>query len=199
MFLHSWLGFRAVARKRRNGFTLTEVLISSAISFVAMAGILTIFMWVIVRAASVQRVFWSYTEARRSSRDIVDYVRNASAITQSSTNATQWVEFLMPNGSLTRFVVVNPPGETPRDSYMYMSNSITGLSTIIARGLTGLMTPEGFTRPIFFINPNNPRTVRIGFRVTDPVPSGQDAVNDSRISAIINTGVTLRNVPPNSL
>jgi hypothetical protein len=86
----------------------------------------------------------------------------------------------MPNNSTTRFVVVNPPGDVPRDSYMYMSNSITGNSMIVARGLTGLMTPDGFSRPIFFVQPNM-RTIRLGFRVTEPVPAGQEAVNEPQL------------------
>lgn len=184
--------FRARFSMRREGFSISEVMISSTLFLIVMAGALGIFAWVLIRATWVQHVAWSYSEARRSSRDIVDYLRNAAAVTQLDTNNYQWVEFRMANGSLTKFVVVDPPGNLPRDNYMYMSNSLTGKSMIIARGLTGLMTSTGFSRPIFYVQPDQ-HTIRIGFRVTEPVPSGQSAIDDSRIAAIIDTGVTLRN------
>lgn len=187
--------FQAHADARRKGFTIPEVMIASSIFLIVMALTLGIFTWVSIRVSWVQHVVWSYTEARRASRDLVDYIRNASAITQVDTNQCLWIELRMPNNSTTRFVVVNPPGDVPRDSYMYMSNSITGNSMIVARGLTGLMTSDGFSRPIFFVQPNM-RTIRLGFRVTEPVPAGREAVNDSRITAIIDTSVTLRNSSP---
>lgn len=193
--MHWHRAFQARAGARNHGFTMSEVMISSAIFLIVMAITLGIFSWVLVRASWVQHVVWSYNEARRASRDVVDYIRNASEITQVDTNKYQWIELKMPNNSRTRFVVVNPPGDLPRDSYMYMSNSVTGRSMIVARGLTGLMTPEGFSRPIFYVHPNM-RAVRLGFRVTEPVPTGREAVNDSRIAAIIDTSVTLRNSTP---
>lgn len=174
----------------RAGYTLLEMMVATGISGIVMVGLMGMF-WNVARQTSYsQHIAWSHNEAIRSSRNIVSLLRNATDITAKDTNNWFWVEFQQMDGTRARFVHVNPIAGQ-RDGYMYLSNSV-GTSMVVARGMTKIMTPIGFSPPIFSIEGTN--ALRIRYRVVEPVPQQPGQNQDDRIGAWVDTAVCLRNV-----
>lgn len=174
----------------RAGYTLLEMMVATGISAVVMVGLMAMFWNVAQQTSYSQHIAWSHNEALRSSRNIVSLLRNATDITAKDTNNWNWVEFMQADGSRARFVHVNPV-TSQRDGYMYLSNSV-GTAMVVARGMTRIMTPTGFSPPIFAIEGTN--ALRIRYRVVEPVPQHPGENQDTRIGAWVDTAVCLRNV-----
>lgn len=180
---------RRLQARGRSGFTLLETLIATGIGALVLAGLMSVFVWVADRTTYAQHIAWSHNEALRSSRNLIAFLRNADAITAIDTNHWRWVEVRGVNGVRTRFVHVNPIAGQ-RDGYMYMSNNL-GSALVVARGMTEIMTPTGFSPSIFRITATN--TLRISYRVVEPVMSQPGENRDANIGAIVDTAVHLRN------
>ncbi len=186
--MRSNTGISGAHRRRRFGFTLVETLVATSISVVVLGGVASVYYWTSQQMVYAQRVSWSHLEALKSSRTLQYYLRGAQEVTAIDTNRAQWVEVRMADGSLTRLVYENPI-QGQRDGFLYVTNS-TGRHTIVARGMTAHMTDE-YSPPVF--RRMGAKSLRITYRVVEPVVSQPGATRDACIGAVIDTGVSMRN------
>lgn len=172
----------------RAGFTLVEILVATGIALTMMTAVMTMFIWTQKQTLDASRITWSHSEAIKSSRNLVEYLRSASEITGQDTNDWTWLEVRLANGSLARLVYVNPV-ERQRDGYMYLSNA-QGRVTIVARGLTRIMQ-DGYSPPIF--TQTGPASLRVRYRVVEPVANHPGEIRDETYGAVVDTEVFFRN------
>ncbi len=181
----------AKTTQTRAGFTLVETMVALMVGLAVLSGVMTSFVWLGKRIGFAEKVSWSHRMALTSGRDILSYIRNASEIMDIDTNSQSWVELRMPDDTVSRFVYINPL-EFQRDGYMYITNSASGRSMVIARGMTEIMT-GGFSPGIF--TQTAPNVLRVRYRVVEPVSARPGENQDAGIGAIVDTSVCLRNAP----
>ena len=174
-----------------SGFTLVEVLVAASISMVVMAALMTIILWTSERMTLAEEISWSHMEALRSGRDVINFVRNASSVNAIDTNTWRWVELRMPDGKLKRLNYANPIGGQ-RDGYMYLTTGTQPSQTIVARGMTAIMT-DGFSPPVFEWHSSTPNMLRLRYRLVEPIPTNPGQNCDAELAAIVDTTVCLRN------
>ncbi len=176
----------------RAGFTLVEILVALMVGLAVLSGVMTAYVWMAQKISFAEKVSWSHRMALTSGRDVMDYLRNATEILAIDADNAWWVEVRMPDGSESRFVYVNPV-EFQRDGYMYMTNAASGRCMVVARGMTEIMTSDGFSPGIF--TQTSPSTLRLRYRVVEPVPQRPGENQDSLLGAIVDETVCLRNAP----
>lgn len=155
--------------RSRGGFTITEVLVASAVGSIAIAGLATVFIWCVKTAGEGRQYAWAQTEALISSRKIMGYMRNASGI-DSIDQSGNWVQLNMPDDTVSRFEYVNDPLGDGNGRMAFVRDISSGSSTnIISQGLTKVMTMP--TRNVFAQTGDN--TVRVCYRVTEPLSPGE--------------------------
>jgi len=177
------------ARDSRAGFTLTEVLVASSISTLVAAGVMTVFIWCGRQASLCAKIAWSQNEAMRTSDKLTLYVRNAAEIAAIDEVEGTWVDLRFPDGTTARLAYSNAVPEL-RDGRMFLQRT-NGTEMIVARGLTEIQSPEGFTTPVFSKTRDN--ALRIAYRVSEPVSSGGRDANDGPYAACVRFGACLRN------
>jgi prepilin-type N-terminal cleavage/methylation domain-containing protein len=174
----------------RAGFTLTEILVASSISTIVVAGVMTTFIWCAQQASTASKVAWSQNESMTTSAKLTMYIRNARKIKTIDVSQGTWVELEFPGGSTARLVYSNAVANL-RAGQMLIQRT-NGTETIVARGLTEIQDPGGFTTPVFTKTRNN--ALRVAYRVSEPAVTGVRAANDGPFAASTRFAVCLRNV-----
>lgn len=67
---------------RRAGFTLTELVVSSGISLLVVAGLMAVFLWSIRSAYLTRQSIYGQTEARVSAAKMVAFIRTAKSVSE---------------------------------------------------------------------------------------------------------------------
>jgi hypothetical protein len=176
----------------RGGFTLTEVVIASAVSVLVGAAVMTLFFWCGSTASLCSKMSWSQYEASRSGATITSYIRNASSIYTNDVVRGRWVDLRFVSGTnswVTRLVYTNAPGVL-RDGRMYLKRA-NQTEAIVTRGMTEIMDEHGFTTPVFTIVGTN--CIRVAYRVSEPGINGERASDDETYAACVRLAVKLRN------
>jgi len=179
-------------RPSRNGLTLVEVLVATAISSLVMAGMLTVFLWVGDRASLCVKRAWSQREALLAAEKLTMLIRNASAIVRIDEVEGEWVDLLFTNGVVGRLSYSNAM-PTLRAGRMYLTRT-NNTEIIVARGLTEIQRAQGYTTPIFTRTREN--ALHLAFRVSEPSAGGVRDADDDEYAACVSFGVCLRNVEP---
>lgn len=179
-------------RNNRSGFTLLEVIIASAVALLVGASTMAIFLWCGSQFFLSSKIAWSQNEAMRSSGKIQAFIQNASSVIQYDTNKGTWVQFRFPDGSIGKLIYSNKT-DTLRDGRLFLQRT-NNYTVVVARGLTEIMTDAGFTTPMF--NVTGPNIVRVEYRVSEPVASGDQAADDADFAACVRFATCLRNKTP---
>lgn len=174
-----------------SGFTTAEVLVASFITVLIAAGVLTCFLWCAEQSALSVKIAWSQNEAMRSAGKLTDYVRNASAIHSIDVTNGCWVRLTQTNGAVIRIVYSNGVDHL-RDGRMYLYRT-NGTEMIVARGMTGIMGTNGYTQPVFSMNPSS-NILQLAYRVSEPASTGGRDADDDDFAVCIRFGIYLRNV-----
>jgi prepilin-type N-terminal cleavage/methylation domain-containing protein len=175
---------------RRQGFTLTEVMIASSILVLVGVAVMSLFIWCSSQSSLFAKIAWSQNEAMRTSGKLIAYMQNASTISKIDTNHGWWVELKFPDGRLGRLTFTNTVG-TLRQGQLILKWS-NSTERIVARGLTEIMD-DGFTTPMFEAVRSN--VIAVSYRVSEPVAAGVQAADDADFAAICQFSVCLRNCP----
>jgi prepilin-type N-terminal cleavage/methylation domain-containing protein len=172
------------------GFTLTELLVASSISALAVGGVLTTFIVSLREATLSSKIAWSQNEAMNTSAKLTMYVRNAKEIVSIDESHGQWVELRFPDDTTGRLVYSNAVPDL-RDGRMFIQRP-NGTQVIVARGLTEIQDSKGFTTHVFTKTRDN--SLRIAYRVAEPVGTGGRDANDGPYAACTRFAACLRNV-----
>jgi len=166
----------------RTGFTLMEVMVSTAISTMVLAALMSCFVWTSKQAHETQARSWGQVESLKSSSGIVGTLRMASAIVDIDGEGN-WVEVRFTDGVVSRFTYTNPT-QAHGDGYMLFQADVESRETelVIARGLSKVMTTP--VRNVF--EQTSPNTLRVAYRVTRPLEP-VDCASE------VDVGVHLRN------
>jgi prepilin-type N-terminal cleavage/methylation domain-containing protein len=173
----------------QRGYTLVEMMVALAITSLVVAAVLTCFIWAAKQASLCAKMAWSQDEAMRTSGKLTEYVRNAKEIVSIDSSQGRWVTLRMPNNSQVKLAYTNLTTRT-RDGRVLLSRT-NRTEVIVARGLTEIMSSGGFTTPVFVKTGKN--SLRISYRVAEPVGSGNRAVSDSAYAANVSFAACLRN------
>jgi len=169
-------------RRRQAGYTVTELLVASSISILVSGGFLAAFITAVYAAGEGRQFGWAQSECVRSSRMVMNYMRNACAV-DSIDISGDWIQLSMPNGNVSRFEYVTDPQGEGQGSLTFVADVVSGTSTsIVSRGLTKIMTLP--VRNVFAATGDD--TVRVSYRVTEPMSPGE-------CPAEVEYGVRLRN------
>ena len=168
------------ARRNAAGFTLVELVVSTALGSLVMIGILTLFLWALRTASECRQYAWSQAEAVKSSQKIMTYLRNGMAIHNIDVSGN-WVEISMP-----------PTGRVSRVSYdasgvgtlLFVADvyAPAASTTTVATGVSKVMGMP--VRNVFERSGSN--TLRVAYRITRPM--GEDVY-----PAEVDVGLALRN------
>lgn len=181
-------------RRPDGAFTIVEMLVSTALSCLVLGAMIMLSVWVYRETSHAQHVSWSQQQAMRSSREIVSYLRNATAVVAIDSQNWSWVEVRMTNGSLS-WLTYSAPSPSLRNGTLCLSNSLTHANVpIVNTGVTKIMN-TGFSPPIFQLIGSN--LLQICYRVVEPVPADPGEYKDQTIGAQVNTSVFLRNYAHN--
>lgn len=171
-----------IASSQTRGFTLVEVMVSSAISSVVLAAVMTCFVWTANQAHETRARSWGQVESLKSSVGILSTLRMASDIIGIDGEGN-WILVRFPGGGVSKFTYVNPT-QASGDGYMLfqpdMSDSHSEL--VIAEGLSKVMTLP--VRNVFEMT--SASTLRVAYRVTRP----HDPID---LASEVDVGVRLRN------
>ena len=176
--------------KTRSGFTLIEILVASSIALFVTAGVLTTFLWCTNQATLAAKIAWSQKESMNTSAKLTMYIRNAREIVAIDQTEGTWVQLRTADGSTARLVYSNAVPDL-RDGRMYIQRT-NGTQTIVARGLTEIQDPHGYTTPVF--SQTRANALRISYRVSEPAASGGRDANDGLYAACARFATCLRNV-----
>lgn len=171
------------------GFTLIEMLVAATVTSLVAVAVVTCFVWSAKQAALCSKIAWSQDEAMRTSGKLTAYVRNASEVVGIDVSQGRWVRLRMPGGGVVRLSYTNMPSRI-RDGQVVLRRS-NSTEVVVARGLTEIMSSQGYTTPVFTKTGNN--SLRIAYRVAEPVGSGNRAVDDSTYAASVRFAACLRN------
>jgi hypothetical protein len=163
--------------------------IASSLSTIVVAVVLTTFVGSAREGVTCTKIVWSQKEAMLTSAKLTMYIRNASAISAIDESEGTWLELEFPDGSATRLVYSNAVPEL-RDGRLLLQKT-NSTEVIVARGLTEIQSPEGFTMPVFSSVRHN--HVRVAYRVSEPVRSGGRETDDGVYAACVSFSVCLRN------
>jgi prepilin-type N-terminal cleavage/methylation domain-containing protein len=179
------------SRKRRNraGFTLTEVLIAASIAVIALAAVMSVFLWSGRQFSLCSKIAWSQDEAMRSSGKIASFIKNASAISGIDTNKGTWVKLQFPDGSIGTLTYSNS-APILRNGQLFLKRTNT-TTVLVARGMTAIMDSQGFTTPVF--SQIRANALRVSYRVSEPSTVSGNAADDADFAASVRFGVCLRN------
>ena len=173
---------RGRRRRRRAGFTVTELLVASSISILVSGGFIAAFITAVYAAGEGRQFGWAQTECVGSSRTVMNYMRNATAV-HSIDVSGDWIQLSMPGGNVSRLEYVPDPQGNGDGRLTFVADVVSGTSTsIVSRGLTKIMTLP--TRNVFAATGDD--TVRVSYRVTEPMSPGE-------CPAEVEYGVRLRN------
>ncbi len=176
-------------RGRQRGHTLPEVMIAGSLSFVISAAIMQTFLWAGRQSNLCSKIAWSQGEAMRTSGKLEGYIRNAKSVSAIDESQGNWVEVRFTNGASSRFTYYPT---APREGRIYLTRP-NAPETLIAQGLTRIMTDSGYPTPMF--TKINDRAIRVCYRVSEPTQSGTRSSDDQAYSACARFGVCLRNAP----
>jgi len=168
---------------RRDGFTVTEVMVASAVSMVVIGALMTVFLTVADVLYEAKQRAYGQAEVQVSVNKMLQFMRSANEISDIDP-AGEWVSLKMPDGRHCRFEYYNPNKKTGEGQMIFMPDvtSTNAFTNVVARGLTEVMTDP--PRNIF--HKTSDTTLRIAFRVTMPLSPGA-------APAEVDTGVFLRN------
>ena len=100
-----------------------------------------------------------------------------------------WVMLRQPDGSVGTLVYSNAV-PLLRDGRLYLHRE-DGSDMLVARGLTEIQEPNGFTTPVFLQSDAN--ALRVAYRISEPVAAGGRDANDGAFAAIVRFSACLRN------
>jgi prepilin-type N-terminal cleavage/methylation domain-containing protein len=173
----------------RSGFTLVEVLVASSLAALVLTAVLTTFIWCGKQAAHCAKIAWSQRQAMNTADKLTMYLRNASGVVAIDEEEGMWVQLRFPDESSAHLVYSNAVPEV-RDGRLYLVRT-NGTETIVARGLTEIQNPDGFTTPIFSQTRDN--ALRLAYRVSEPAAGGGRAADDGAYAACVRFAACLRN------
>ncbi|MDP6523186.1 MAG: hypothetical protein QGI24_09210 [Kiritimatiellia bacterium] len=170
-------------KQKKGGFTIVETLVASSISTLTAAACLTTFIWTMKRCVDCRQYCWAVTETRETKENVIAYMRNACEIVDID-DAGDWVELEMADGTISRFEYMKPGGQSGSGRLVFTRNM--GASnpqvTLVAEGFTKTMNEP--VRNVF--EQTGPTTLRVAYRVSEPLSPGTCAVE-------VDTGVQIRN------
>ena len=115
-------------------------------------------------------------------------IRNARRISAIDEAKGDWVDVEFPDDSVLR-IIYTYETETLREGRMYIVSS-NDTHKLVARGMTALQTPDGFSMPVFTKTPSG--ALRVGMRVSEPEES-QNPANDNVYASSMRFAVHPRN------
>ncbi len=174
----------------RGGFSLVELMVASTIGTMAVAGMMTAFVWCGRQASLCAKMAWSQQEAMNTASQLTLYVRKASEIVDIDEVEGTWVDLGLPDGDTCRLSYSNA-APLLRDGRMYLVRD-GGAETVVARGVTEIQDNTGFTTPVF--SQTGPRSLRVAYRVSEPASAGGRDANDGPYAACVQFSICLRNV-----
>lgn len=184
---------RRRGRRRNAGFTLSEVMVASALSGLVLLIVTSVFIMTGSEMVLCSRLAWSQNEAMRTQWRLVSYLRNASALLQVDPTG-QWAQVRFDGGETGFLQYFNENGGI-REGQLTLTRTTpdsTSTETLVARGLTEIMDVDGARIPMF--TRANARTLRISMRISEPVASGR-AADDQEFASSARFAVTFRNAP----
>ena len=171
------------ARKNPAGFTLLELVISTALGALVMIGVLTLFVWALRTSAECRQYAWSQADAVKSSQKIITYLRNGVAV-HAIDGSGNWVELSMPpTGTISR-LSYDPSASPDGGRLLFVANvgAASASTSTVATGVSKVMSLP--VRNIFERSGTN--TLRIAYRITRPM-------GDEVYPAEVDVGIMLRN------
>ncbi len=180
-------------QKARQGFTLTEMMVSLAIGLLVAATVSATFIWSGRQSVLCAKIAWSQTQAMRTSNKIESYFRNATSISGIDAALGDWVEVRFGDGTTGRLTYYNTANTQRRGMLYLRKNNVT--ETLVARGLTKIPNPDGSGFPLAMFTKINDRAIRVSYRVAEPTPDGAQAADDGAYAACARFAICLRNAP----
>ena len=124
------------------GYTLIEVVVSSALGMIVMVGVLTVFIWALRTGAQCRQYAWAQSSSVSSAQRVVSTIRSAMAIHAVDVSG-DWVELRMPpTGRVARFSYERAVGPDDEGLLVFVSdvNDPTSPTNVVANGVTKVMT-----------------------------------------------------------
>lgn len=173
----------------RAGFTVAELSVAAGVSVLVGVAVLSCFVWCVEQTTLCSKIAWSQDKAMRTCGKVTAYIRNSKEIVDIDQIEGTWVRLRMPDNSIVKLAYSNAI-PLVREGRMLLQLTNAN-EVIVSRGLSEVMDSDGFTMPVFTRVSTN--TLRVSFRVAEPVSSGVRAVNDSEFAASVQFSAALRN------
>ncbi len=172
---------------RSQGFTLVEMMMSSGISMIVVAAVMTSYLWFVRTSGKCRQYCYAQNEVRVSTQYILSHVRNAQSV-EDIDDAGEWVHLRMPDDTVCTFFYTNPLQQVGLGQLLFRKDVSDPASqtSLVVKGLSGIMTSEGYSKPILLQMMDQTNVLHIAFRVTEPYSPGS-------CPAEVDTGVRMRN------
>jgi len=169
-------------------------MVASFVLTLVMSGVMVCYLWCGAQASLTAKTGWSQNMALRTSGKLMDFIRNAQAISAIDEVEGTWVDLATTSGTV-RLVYSNAVNAL-RDGRMYLQMA-SGSETVVSRGLTEVMDTGGNTEPVFYVDPYNraSNVLQVALRVSEPTSSGTREADDDDFAVCVRFSVLLRNAP----
>ena len=186
-----------VSELKKQGFTLVEVTIAMALTFLVATAIFAVYHWSADLGTLCGKKNRSQVAAINSSVRIMDCIRNASAVSVD-TAAGSWAQLTYPDGAAATLAYTNSPG-LANGGALGLFRSGQPTIWFVKSGITKIMGSDGYSEPVFSVKTNapNPNILYVKYRVSQPSANGGRDTNDGKYAMHARFAACLRNTPVN--
>lgn len=181
----------------RQGFTLVEVLVTTALSFLVFATLFSVYYWGAELSTLCGKKNRSQVASINSSVRIMDCIRNASAIMDIDDETGRWVKLGYSDGQTALLAYTNS-AQTANSGALGLFRSNKPPVWLVKHGITEMMGVQGFDSPVFSVPTNCVNSVTnrlyVRYRVSQPADDGGRDLEDKKYAMHVRFAACLRNV-----
>ena len=185
----------------KQGFTLVEVVVTLALSFLVFATLFTIYHWSAELLTLCGKKNRSQVAAINSSVRIMDCIRNASRISDIDERSGRWVKLTFPTGETAILAYTNSPSITNSGALGLFRPSRDPI-WFVKSGITELMDVQGHDSVVFSLNPStnlvnaSTNVLYVRYRISQLADDIDRDLNDKNYATHVRFATCLRNSVP---